>query len=67
MYWRRLTRVLVRSDALRILAELKKRKQEGYVPEASFVIVYLGLGENEQAFAWLDKAYKEKSNLAAVC
>jgi TolB-like protein/Flp pilus assembly protein TadD len=52
-----------RSDALRILAELKRRKQHGYVAAASFVIVYLGLGENEQAFAWLEEAYKEQSNM----
>ncbi len=52
-----------RRHALRILAELKKRKQKGYVPAASFLIVYLGLGENEQAFAWLDEAYKERSNM----
>jgi len=52
-----------RSDALHILAELKKRKQQGYVPAASFVIVYLGLGENEEAFSWLGEAYKERSNI----
>ena len=52
-----------RSDALRILAELKKRKEQGYVAAASFVIVYLGLGENEEAFSWLGEAYKERSNI----
>jgi len=52
-----------RSDALRILAELKRRKQHGYVAAASFVIVYLGLGENEQAFAWIEEAYKERSSM----
>jgi TolB-like protein/DNA-binding winged helix-turn-helix (wHTH) protein/Tfp pilus assembly protein PilF len=52
-----------RSDALRILAELKKRKQQGYVAAASFVIVYLGLCENEKAFTWLGEAYKERSNI----
>jgi tetratricopeptide (TPR) repeat protein len=52
-----------RSDALRILAELKRRKHHGYVAAASFIIVYLGLGENEQAFAWLEEAYKEQSNM----
>ena len=52
-----------RSDALRILAELKRRQQHGYVAAASFVIVYLGLGENEQAFVWLEEAYKERSNM----
>ena len=52
-----------RSDALRILAELKKRKEQGYVAAASFAIVYLGLGENEEAFTWLGEAYKERSNI----
>jgi TolB-like protein/DNA-binding winged helix-turn-helix (wHTH) protein/Flp pilus assembly protein TadD len=52
-----------RADALRILAELKRRKQHGYVAAASFVIVYLGLGENEHAFAWLEEAYKERSGM----
>ena len=42
---------------------LNKTKKVGYVAAASFVIVYLGLGENERAFAWLDEAYKERSNM----
>lgn len=52
-----------RADALRLLAELKKRKQAGYVPAAAFVNAYLGLGENEEAFAWLEQGYKEHSNI----
>ncbi len=52
-----------RSDALRLLAELQKRKKAGYVPAAAFVNAYLGLGENEQAFVWLEQAYKEQSNI----
>jgi pentatricopeptide repeat protein len=52
-----------RTDALRLLAELKKRKQAGYVPAAAFVNAYLGLGDNEQAFVWLEKAYTEQSNI----
>jgi TolB-like protein/DNA-binding winged helix-turn-helix (wHTH) protein/Tfp pilus assembly protein PilF len=52
-----------RSDALRLLAELKTRKQSGYVPAGAFVIAYVGLGDNEQAFAWLEQAYKERSGL----
>jgi pentatricopeptide repeat protein len=51
------------ADALRLLAELKKRKQAGYVPAAAFVNAYLGLGENEEAFVWLAQAYKEHSNI----
>jgi len=52
-----------RSDALRLLAELRKRKQTSYVPTAAFVNAYLGLGDYDQAFAWLEQAYKEQSNI----
>jgi len=50
-----------RAEALRLLDELKRRQQTGYVPAAAFVNAYLGLGDNEQAFAWLERAYKEQS------
>lgn len=52
-----------RSDALRLLAELKQRRKAGYIPAGAFVNAYLGLGDNEQAFYWLEQAYKEKSNI----
>jgi tetratricopeptide (TPR) repeat protein len=50
-----------RRDALRLLAELKKREQPGY--SGSFVIAYLGLGDYDEAFAWLDRGYKEQANI----
>jgi hypothetical protein len=50
-----------RKDALRLLAELKRRKQVGYVPPASFVIAYIGLSDFEQAFAYLEQGYEEHS------
>ena len=52
-----------RGDALRLLEELKQRKSKGYVPAAAFVNAYLGLDDKEQAFAALEDAYKEKSNI----
>lgn len=52
-----------RADALRLLAELKVRQQAGYVPAAAFVNAYLGLGDYEQAFAWLERAYQEQSSI----
>jgi len=52
-----------RRDALRLLDELKKRNQTGYVPSAAFTFAYLGLGDNEQVFVWLEQGYREKSNL----
>jgi len=52
-----------RQDALRLLADLQQRKKSGYIPAAAFVNAYLGLGENDQAFIWLEQAYKEQSNI----
>jgi pentatricopeptide repeat protein len=52
-----------RDDALRLLAELQRRRKVGYVPAGAFVNAYLGLGDNEQAFAALEQAYKEQSNI----
>ena len=52
-----------RNDADRLLEELQRRKRAGYVPAAAFVNAYLGLGENDRAFVWLEQAYKEQSNI----
>jgi tetratricopeptide (TPR) repeat protein len=52
-----------RPDALRLLAELKRRRQKKYVPAAAFVNAYLGLDDKEQAYAWLERAYDERSNI----
>jgi len=52
-----------REDALRLLEELKERQRTGYIPTAAFVHCYLGLGDNDEAFAWLERAYQEHSNI----
>jgi TolB-like protein/tetratricopeptide (TPR) repeat protein len=52
-----------RTEALRLLEELKLRQKTSYVPAAAFIHAYLGLGDNEQALAWLEKAYQEQSNI----
>ena len=38
-----------------------RREQTEYVPAAAFVFAYLGLGTYDQAFVWLEQAYKEQS------
>jgi TolB-like protein/Tfp pilus assembly protein PilF len=50
-----------RTDALRLLAELQARRRTGFVPAGAFVSAYLGLGDKDQVFVWLDQAYKEHS------
>jgi len=55
-----------RAEALRLLDELKRRQQKGYVPAGAFVNAYLGIDDKEQAFIWLERAFQEKSNIFAV-
>jgi tetratricopeptide (TPR) repeat protein len=49
-----------RDDARRILAKLKKQHQRGLAPSGSIAILYGALGELDEAFAWLEKAYEER-------
>jgi pentatricopeptide repeat protein len=55
-----------RKEARKLLDELKRRQQEGYVSAAAFVEAYLGLAETDQAFAWLERAYQEHSIIMQV-
>jgi hypothetical protein len=48
-----------------VLDQLRAASKQRYVPALSFVIVYVGLGEKEQAFTWLEKAYEERTNSLA--
>lgn len=52
-----------RADALRLLDELQERNRKGYVPAAAFVNAYLGIGDNDKALLWLNKACDEHSNI----
>jgi len=54
-----------RSQAFRVLDQLGAASKQRYVPALSFAIVYVGLGEKEQAFLWLEKAYDERTNSLA--
>ena len=49
-----------REEARRILVKLEQMHQQGFVPSASVAILYGALGESNEAFAWLEKAYEER-------
>jgi TolB-like protein/DNA-binding winged helix-turn-helix (wHTH) protein/Tfp pilus assembly protein PilF len=51
-----------RTEALRLVGDLKRRQQTTYVPANALVDAYLGLGDRDQAFAWLDRAFDEQAN-----
>ena len=49
------------SEAVNILDQLKELSRQRYISPHDMAIIYTGLGEKEQAFAWLDKAYADRS------
>src|SRR2546427_12423375 len=50
-----------REEALKLVGELKRIQAErGSIPTFSFIWAYAGLGDKEQAFAWLEKSYQER-------
>ena len=53
-----------RSEALRILHELQARSEQEPGSRFSIAIIYLGLGDKEQAFAWLEKTLEERGFLS---
>ena len=52
-----------RSEALRLINELKRRRQKTYVPPGALINPYLALGDYDEAFVWFERAYQEKSNI----
>ena len=49
-----------RQEAQKILSKLKRLHNQGLAPSASIAILYGALGELDEAFVWLDKAYDER-------
>ena len=49
-----------RDEARRILAKLENLHEQGGVPSGSVAILHGALGESNEAFAWLEKAYEER-------
>ena len=45
-------------EALKLLQEIKGLSRKSYVSPFSFALVFTGLGNQREALAWLEKAYK---------
>jgi tetratricopeptide (TPR) repeat protein len=56
-----------REEALQILGNLQRMAGERYVQPYSIAWVYAGLGEKDQAFEWLEKAYEERAGFLLFC
>ena len=50
-----------RDEALRMLDQLKEMAKQRYVPAYSFTILYVGLGEKDQALQWLEREYQDRA------
>jgi tetratricopeptide (TPR) repeat protein len=50
-----------RSEAQKALEELKELSKRRYVSSFYMALIYMGLGEKDQAFALFERAYEERS------
>ena len=50
-----------KTEALKILEQLKELSAQRYVSAYSFVVVYLGLGDKEEALRWLEQSYQDRA------
>jgi TolB-like protein/DNA-binding winged helix-turn-helix (wHTH) protein/Tfp pilus assembly protein PilF len=50
-----------KSEAQKILRDLERKSNETYVAPYTVATIYAGLGQNDKAFEFLEKAYAEKS------
>jgi tetratricopeptide (TPR) repeat protein len=48
------------AEARKILDQLLARSTRSYVSPFDIAVVYAGLGDRDQAFAWLEKAFDER-------
>jgi tetratricopeptide (TPR) repeat protein len=48
-----------RDEAMRVLEELRERSRTEYIRPYFSAKIYSALGENDLAFEWLERAYKE--------
>ena len=46
-----------RADAQAVLDDLLAQAKQHYVPPYPIAVIYTGLGNNDAAFEWLEKAY----------
>ena len=49
-----------KADATKVLAHLKELSADSYVAPYNVAIIYAGLGDKDQTFAWLEQSYKDR-------
>ena len=51
-----------RSEAEKLLSDLKKRSSPGYSHGSEIAVIYASLGDPDQAINWLEKGFEERFN-----
>ena len=51
-----------REEALKTVKDLEDRQNRHSSTDANIALVYIGLGDRDQAMMWLDKAYQARFN-----
>ena len=59
--WPKTLPLVTVENAQKVLVELQEPAAGIYVPPYMVAAVYAGLGDKDQAFAWLERAYTERS------
>jgi len=52
-----------RSEAEKIIQNLKERTAREYIDPCLIAYIYIALGDKDEAFAWMDKAFQERSGM----
>ena len=50
-----------KADALKQLSKLQSATTRRYIPPSYFAIIWMGLGNNQQALTWLNQGYEDRS------
>ncbi|HVB36322.1 MAG TPA: FlgO family outer membrane protein [Candidatus Acidoferrales bacterium] len=54
-----------KTDALKVLDQLRQLSSRTYVPPYFFATIYAALGERDEAFTWLETAFRERDRYMA--
>jgi serine/threonine-protein kinase len=49
-----------KDEAQKILQQLRQRREQRYTPAYYLALVYLGLGDRNEALKWLEESYRER-------
>jgi tetratricopeptide (TPR) repeat protein len=55
-----------RAEAQNVLDQLKQLSAHSYIAPFNVAVIHAGLGEKDQAFTWLNRAYADRSYLLAI-